>query len=120
MRSGKSPDRNGYNIRPEWYRLWRDVLLATVRQHDMEFSPGIEVAWYRAIQPEIDIIHQAYYVGFASKSKELVFAPAPTGLPNAARAYINPEPEDQKTSAASKYQQRLLRGLTLGYHAQRW
>ncbi|WP_444915274.1 globin [Microbulbifer sp. TRSA007] len=57
---GKSHDRNGYNIRPEWYRLWLDALLATIRQHDEEFSPEIEAAWNRAILPGIEIIRQAY------------------------------------------------------------
>ncbi|USD21257.1 globin [Microbulbifer variabilis] len=57
---GKSHDRTGYNIRPEWYRLWLDALIATLRQHDSAFSPEIEAAWNRAITPGIDIIRQAY------------------------------------------------------------
>ncbi|WHI45175.1 globin [Microbulbifer sp. JMSA004] len=57
---GKSHDRNGYNIRPEWYRLWLDALLATIRQHDEEYSPEIEASWHRAILPGIEIIRKAY------------------------------------------------------------
>ncbi|GAA5443002.1 hypothetical protein Misp06_01178 [Microbulbifer sp. NBRC 101763] len=57
---GKSHDRDGYNIRPEWYRLWLDALIATLRQHDNDFSPEVEAAWNRAITPGIDIIRQAY------------------------------------------------------------
>ncbi|SHF90434.1 hypothetical protein SAMN04487965_2911 [Microbulbifer donghaiensis] len=57
---GQSHSRNGYNIRPEWYRLWLDALLDTLRQHDGEFSAEVESAWRRAILPGIELIRDAY------------------------------------------------------------
>ncbi|SEA12289.1 globin [Microbulbifer marinus] len=57
---GQSHSRNGYNIRPQWYRLWLDALLNTLRQHDREFSDEVESAWRRAIQPGIELIRDAY------------------------------------------------------------
>ncbi|MFA0809806.1 globin [Microbulbifer epialgicus] len=57
---GKSHDRNGYNIPPEWYHLWLDALIATLRQHDGDFSPEVEAAWNCALTSGINIIRQAY------------------------------------------------------------
>ena len=57
---GKSHDRHGYNIRPEWYVLWIDALIATLRDHDEQFSPEVEAAWRRAIAPGVELISGAY------------------------------------------------------------
>ncbi len=57
---GQSHSRNGYNIRPDFYRQWLDALMATLRQHDREFSDHVEAAWRQAIQPGIELIRGAY------------------------------------------------------------
>lgn len=57
---GKSHDRQGYNIRPEWYALWIEALIATLREHDRHFTPEVEAAWRRAIAPGVELIRGAY------------------------------------------------------------
>ncbi|WP_043320186.1 globin [Microbulbifer sp. HZ11] len=57
---GCSHSRSGFNIRPEWYLLWLDALIATLWQHDPYFSDDIARAWRRTISPGIDIIRSAY------------------------------------------------------------
>ncbi|WP_066960920.1 globin [Microbulbifer sp. Q7] len=57
---GCSHSRKGHNIRPEWYGLWLDALLATLRQYDPQFDEATELAWRRAIGPGIELIRAAY------------------------------------------------------------
>ncbi|QKX16302.1 globin [Microbulbifer sp. YPW1] len=57
---GKSHSRDGYGIRPDWYGLWLDALLATLRQYDPEFNEDTALAWRRAIEPGIELIRGAY------------------------------------------------------------
>ncbi|SDK65001.1 globin [Microbulbifer yueqingensis] len=57
---GQSHSRSGYNVRPELYSVWLDALMDTVARHDAEFSPAIDGAWRRAIQPGIEMIRNAY------------------------------------------------------------
>ena len=57
---GKSHSRSGYSIRPDMYGLWLEALLATLRQHDPEFSDDTALAWRRAIEPGIELIRGAY------------------------------------------------------------
>ncbi|WP_226665121.1 globin [Microbulbifer aggregans] len=57
---GNSHSRTGYNIRPEWYGLWLDALLDTLRKHDTHFDESIAQAWRRAIEPGIQLIRGAY------------------------------------------------------------
>ncbi|WP_160152242.1 globin [Microbulbifer sp. ALW1] len=57
---GCSHSRSGYNIRPEWYGLWLDALLATLRKYDPDFSEETALAWRRAIEPGIELIRRAY------------------------------------------------------------
>jgi len=57
---GESHSREGYAIPPQWYELWMDALMATLRQHDDQFDDGLELAWRRAIQPGVDMIRGAY------------------------------------------------------------
>lgn len=57
---GQSHSRGGYNIRPEWYQLWLDALLDTLRRHDREYDEAVAAAWRRAITPGIELIRSAY------------------------------------------------------------
>ena len=57
---GESHSRKGYNIRPEWYGLWLEALLVTLRKHDPEFDDDTALAWRRAIEPGIELIRGAY------------------------------------------------------------
>ena len=57
---GCSHSRKGYNIRPEWYGLWLDALLVTLRKYDPEFDDDTALAWRRAIEPGIELIRGAY------------------------------------------------------------
>ncbi|AMX03624.1 globin [Microbulbifer thermotolerans] len=57
---GESHSRRGYNVRPDFYHLWLEALMKTLRRHDPEFSDTVESAWRRAIQPGIEIIRGAY------------------------------------------------------------
>lgn len=57
---GKSHSRTGYDIRPEWYGLWLQALLITLRKHDPEFDDSVSLAWQQAIGPGIEIIRGAY------------------------------------------------------------
>ncbi|MEW5251252.1 globin [Microbulbifer sp. 2201CG32-9] len=57
---GESHSRSGYNIHPQWYGLWLEALIQTLRKHDPEFTEATEVSWRRAIQPGIDLIRDAY------------------------------------------------------------
>ncbi|WOX04366.1 globin [Microbulbifer pacificus] len=57
---GCSHSRTGFNIRPEWYGLWLDALLATLRQYDPQFDETTALCWRRAIGPGIEVIRGAY------------------------------------------------------------
>lgn len=57
---GESHSRKGYNIRPEWYTLWLDALIKTVRQHDAEYTPELGDAWRRVLMSGINVIRDAY------------------------------------------------------------
>ena len=57
---GESHDRTGYIIPPEWYNLWLDALMTTVRKHDPEYTPDLDRAWRDALGPGIEIIRGAY------------------------------------------------------------
>lgn len=57
---GKSHSRHGHDIHPEWYDIWLNALMDTLRHHDAEFTAETEAAWRRAIQPGIDLIRSAY------------------------------------------------------------
>lgn len=57
---GCSHSRSGYNIRPEWYDLWLDALLATLQQYDPQFEEATAQAWRRALEPGIELIRGAY------------------------------------------------------------
>lgn len=57
---GESHNRNGYNIPPEWYNLWLDALMATVRKHDPEYSNDLERSWRETLGPGVELIRGAY------------------------------------------------------------
>lgn len=57
---GESHNRNHYNINPEWYSLWLDALMKTVRLHDPEYTPALDRAWRGVLTPGIDLIRGAY------------------------------------------------------------
>lgn len=57
---GESHNRHHYNIKPEWYGLWLDALMKTVRQHDPDYSPELGEAWREVLTPGIELIRGAY------------------------------------------------------------
>lgn len=57
---GKSHNRTGYNIKPEWYDLWLSALMRTLKDHDPLFSNDLEASWRRAIEPGVRLIKEAY------------------------------------------------------------
>ncbi|MEP3560809.1 MAG: globin domain-containing protein [Marinobacter sp.] len=57
---GESHNRKNYDIQPEWYDLWEEALLKTVRMHDPEYSPELRQAWKEVLKPGIDLIRGAY------------------------------------------------------------
>lgn len=57
---GESHNRSNYNINPEWYSLWLDALMKTVRRHDPEYTADLESAWREVLTPGIDVIRGAY------------------------------------------------------------
>ncbi len=57
---GESHNRSNYNIQPEWYSLWLDSLMKTVRRHDPEYTKDLENAWKEVLTPGIDLIRGAY------------------------------------------------------------
>jgi len=57
---GESHNRSNYNIKPEWYDLWEQSLLKTVRAHDPEWTPELQQAWREVLKPGIDLIRGAY------------------------------------------------------------
>ncbi|MFL1466845.1 globin [Marinobacter sp. DUT-3] len=57
---GESHSRHHYDISPEWYDLWLEALLRTVRMHDPEYTPELREAWEQVLKPGIEIIRGAY------------------------------------------------------------
>ena len=57
---GESHNRSNYDIKPEWYSLWLDSLMKTVRRHDPEYTKDLENAWKEVLTPGIDLIRGAY------------------------------------------------------------
>lgn len=57
---GESHNRSNFNIKPEWYSLWLDALMKTVRQHDPEYTKDLENAWKEVLTPGIELIRGAY------------------------------------------------------------
>lgn len=57
---GESHNRDHYNIDPQWYTLWLDALMKTVREHDPEYSLQLEKHWREVLAPGIELIRGAY------------------------------------------------------------
>lgn len=57
---GETHDRNGYDIRPEWYDLWVDALLEAVWRHDPDMSAELEQQWREVLGPGVEMIRQVY------------------------------------------------------------
>lgn len=57
---GESHSRRGYRIQPQWYSLWLQALLDTIREHDPDFDSMVESSWREAIGPGIEVIRNAY------------------------------------------------------------
>jgi hemoglobin-like flavoprotein len=57
---GESHSRKRMDIKPEWYDLWEEALLKTVRAHDPEWTPELQQAWREVLKPGIDLIRGAY------------------------------------------------------------
>lgn len=57
---GESHSRKRMDIKPEWYALWEEALLKTVRAHDPEWTPELQQAWREVLKPGIDLIRGAY------------------------------------------------------------
>ena len=57
---GASHSRSHYDIKPEWYSMWLDSLMQTVRLHDPESTRELDAAWREVLTPGIDLIRGAY------------------------------------------------------------
>ncbi|MCH8497493.1 MAG: globin [Marinobacter sp.] len=57
---GESHSRGKYNIPPQWYGLWLDALIITVKAHDPEYDAALGEAWREVLTPGIDLIRGAY------------------------------------------------------------
>jgi len=57
---GESHNRSNYNIQPEWYSLWLEALMKTVRRHDPQYTKELENAWKEVLTPGINLIRGAY------------------------------------------------------------
>ena len=56
----KSHSREGLNIEPRFYELWKSSLLQAISEHDMEYSPQLEASWGKVLQIAIDHIVTGY------------------------------------------------------------
>lgn len=57
---GESHNRHNYDIKPEWYGMWLDAVVKTVRQHDPEYTQSLGQAWREVLNPGIELIRGAY------------------------------------------------------------
>lgn len=56
----KTHKTDSCNIKPELYSLWLDSLCETVKEHDPDITPEIEVQWRNYMQEAINIILSKY------------------------------------------------------------
>ena len=59
-RIAKSHDKQGHDIRPALYDVWLQCLLSTVREYDPSWSPEVEEAWRRTLDPGIRFMKAHY------------------------------------------------------------
>lgn len=57
---GKSHCRSGYNIRPDFYPVWIEALIRTVKKHSGKFDAKSEQAWRLVLQKGVDQIVSWY------------------------------------------------------------
>ena len=53
--------KNELDIRPEFYDLWLDCLLRTVKEYDRRFNARTKRAWYNTMQSGIKFMKSRYY-----------------------------------------------------------
>jgi len=56
-----SHNKQHYNIKPEFYDLWMDCMIETVREFDSNFCDDIELAWRLAFAPCITYMKFMYH-----------------------------------------------------------
>lgn len=59
-RLAKRHSRGELDIKPEWYTVWLDCLIATVAEKDPEFTEEVDVAWREALAGGIDLLIRGY------------------------------------------------------------
>lgn len=57
---GHSHNRNNYDIKPEWYTLWEEALLKTIREYDPHYTPKLREAWREVLKRGVDLMRGAY------------------------------------------------------------
>ncbi len=56
----KSHCREGLNIEPSFYELWKSSLIQAVSEYDVEYTSQIEASWQKVLQIAIDHIVEGY------------------------------------------------------------
>jgi hemoglobin-like flavoprotein len=51
-----------YDIKPEYYDIWLESLIETVRKVDSEFEDDVELAWRLAMSPGIQFMKFHYQI----------------------------------------------------------
>ncbi|WP_295515911.1 globin domain-containing protein [uncultured Pseudomonas sp.] len=57
---GESHSHARLDIGPELYELWIDCLLASLAQHDPDFSPALRQEWREALEAGIAVMRSYY------------------------------------------------------------
>ena len=56
----KRHSRDDLGIKPEWYALWLETLLETVREFDPDYSDEIDAAWRDSVKEGIELLAAGY------------------------------------------------------------
>jgi len=56
----ESHNRDGLDIKPDYYKFWIDSLVMALAEHDPEFDDELEQAWRHVAQDAIDYIVEGY------------------------------------------------------------
>lgn len=57
---GKRHSRNQLNIKPEYYEIWIDTLMQTVRECDPSYTEALDASWRAALAPGIEFLISKY------------------------------------------------------------
>jgi len=57
---GHSHGSGGYDIKAEWYLLWEEAMLETIKETDPEATPELLVHWSKVLEPGIKRIIDLY------------------------------------------------------------